>query len=226
MSLRYAILGFLSLRPLSGYELKKAFDNSVRHFWAADQAQIYRALAALTDEGLTTVERVPSENLPDRKVHHLTPVGAAALHEWLVAPTERPQRREPFLVKLFFSGALSKSERRTLISTELEALDAELALLRAVVAPMRAASAQPQPGIDYAGPVATLANGARLGRAYRAWLQELLEMNEAGGFVPEGFWDGLAGDLRAPAAPAPAAHARATPSARRPGTRRVRPRQK
>ena len=33
MSLEYAILGFLNYRPLSGYDLKKVFDNSVRHFW-------------------------------------------------------------------------------------------------------------------------------------------------------------------------------------------------
>ena len=45
MSLEYAILGFLSYKPFSGYEMKKAFDNSVRHFWYADQSQIYRTLA-------------------------------------------------------------------------------------------------------------------------------------------------------------------------------------
>ena len=225
MSLRYAILGFLSLRPLSGYELKKAFDNSVRHFWAADQAQIYRALAALTDDGLTTVERVPSENLPDRKVHHLTPAGADALHGWLVAPTERPQRREPFLVKLFFSGSLSQSERRRLISAECEALDAELAMLRVVVGPMRAASALPQPGIDYAGPVATLANGARLGRAYRVWLQELLEMNESGRLAPDTFWNALTSDLQ-PSSEPPAPRTRATSANGTTAPRRTRSRQK
>ncbi|MGD0004493.1 MAG: PadR family transcriptional regulator, partial [Anaerolineaceae bacterium] len=40
MSLDYAILGFLSYKPFSGYDLKKVFDNSVRHFWYADQSQI------------------------------------------------------------------------------------------------------------------------------------------------------------------------------------------
>ena len=42
MSLEYAILGFLCYKPLSGYDLKKIFDNSVQHFWPADQGQIYR----------------------------------------------------------------------------------------------------------------------------------------------------------------------------------------
>ena len=51
MSLDFAILGFLSYSPFTGYDLKKFFDQSVRHFWTADQSQIYRILARLGDEG-------------------------------------------------------------------------------------------------------------------------------------------------------------------------------
>ena len=46
MSLDHAILGFLNYKPLSGYDLKKVFDSSVRHFWYADQSQIYRTLSS------------------------------------------------------------------------------------------------------------------------------------------------------------------------------------
>ena len=38
MSLKHAILGFLSFAPLTGYDLKKAFDRSVQHFWPANQS--------------------------------------------------------------------------------------------------------------------------------------------------------------------------------------------
>ena len=41
MSLEYVILGLLNYRPLSGYDLKKVFDNAVRHFWPADQSPDY-----------------------------------------------------------------------------------------------------------------------------------------------------------------------------------------
>ena len=58
MSLEYAILGFLNYRPLSGYDLKKVFDNSVRHFWPADQSQIYRTLARLAEQGYVEQEIV------------------------------------------------------------------------------------------------------------------------------------------------------------------------
>ena len=39
MSLEYAILGFLNYHPYTGYDLKKIFDTSIRHFWPADQSQ-------------------------------------------------------------------------------------------------------------------------------------------------------------------------------------------
>jgi DNA-binding PadR family transcriptional regulator len=58
MSLKHAILGFLSIRPLSGYDLKKAIDGTVGHFWTADQAQIYRMLASLVGEELVEVTHI------------------------------------------------------------------------------------------------------------------------------------------------------------------------
>ena len=65
MSLKYAILGFLSYKSFSGYDLKKAFDNSVRHFWSANQSQIYRTLAQLDEEGLVAKEVIEREERLD-----------------------------------------------------------------------------------------------------------------------------------------------------------------
>ena len=63
MSLKHAILGFLSFKPLSGYDLKKAFDNAVRHGGPANQSQIYRTLTQMTKEGLLEKEVIFSEDL-------------------------------------------------------------------------------------------------------------------------------------------------------------------
>jgi len=64
MSLEYAILGFLNYHPYTGYDLKKIFDTSVNHFWHADQSQIYRTLARLTEQGHVQMEKVPQEDRP------------------------------------------------------------------------------------------------------------------------------------------------------------------
>jgi len=75
MSLEFAILGFLHYHPYSGYDLKKAFDASVRHFWPADQSQIYRTLGRLTEQGLAEMEVIEQTERPDRKVYHITQAG-------------------------------------------------------------------------------------------------------------------------------------------------------
>ena len=51
------------------------FDASVRHFWPADQSQIYRTLSHLADKGLAELEVVEQIDRPDRKVYHITPAG-------------------------------------------------------------------------------------------------------------------------------------------------------
>jgi PadR family transcriptional regulator AphA len=110
MSLEYAILGFLNYGPLSGYDLKKVFDVSVRHFWSADQSQIYRTLARLAEQGWAEIELVEQEDRPDRKVYHITPAGREELRRWLTTPLPPHEPRSAPLIQVFFAGQLSDEE--------------------------------------------------------------------------------------------------------------------
>lgn len=110
MSLEHAILGFLQYRPLSGYDLKAVFDMSVRHFWPADQSQIYRTLSQLAEHGLAEVEVIEQEDRPDRKVYHITDDGRAELQRWLTMPLKSKGERIAELVQVFFAGRLSDEE--------------------------------------------------------------------------------------------------------------------
>jgi DNA-binding PadR family transcriptional regulator len=110
MSLEHAILGFLNYRPMSGYDLKKMFDNSVRQFWPADQSQIYRTLARLTERGWVEMELVEQTDRPDRKVYHVTEEGCQELHAWLAGPVPLEEPRSAPMVQIFFSGLLSNAE--------------------------------------------------------------------------------------------------------------------
>ena len=110
MSLEYAILGFLSYKPFSGYDLKKAFDNSVRHFWYADQSQIYRTLVRLTEQGWAEVEVVEQTERPDRKVYSITPAGREELRRWLAGPFPTQVSHSGPLIQVFFAGQLTDEE--------------------------------------------------------------------------------------------------------------------
>src|SRR5918994_124896 len=89
MSLRHAILGFLSVQPMSGYDLRKTFAASVGHFWTADQAQIYRTLARLMADRLVKAHHIEQRGKPDRNEHLLTDAGRRELAAWLAAPAEQ-----------------------------------------------------------------------------------------------------------------------------------------
>jgi PadR family transcriptional regulator, regulatory protein AphA len=110
MSLDYAILGFLNYLPLSGYDLKKMFDTSVQHFWPADQSQIYRTLARLTEQGFVDMEVIHQEEHPDRKVYSITQSGKSQLQTWLKSmPPPKPDHSSA-LIQVFFCGQLSNQE--------------------------------------------------------------------------------------------------------------------
>ena len=129
MSLKYAILGFLSFAPLTGYDLKKAFDRSVQHFWPANQSQIYRTLKRMAADGWVTVSVVEQDDLPDRKVYHLTDTGLTELRRWLAQPHTETGGRSAWLIQVFFAHHLSDAELRALFEQRAAAVRAAVARL-------------------------------------------------------------------------------------------------
>ena len=131
MSLKHAILGFLGYTSLSGYDLKKAFNGSVQHFWPADQSQIYRTLAQLTAEGLA--ERAADGQGPrDRHVYAITDAGRAELRRWLATPLPPQDDRNPFLIQVFFAANLSADEALAVIEQHRTQIRAQAALFAAL----------------------------------------------------------------------------------------------
>jgi PadR family transcriptional regulator AphA len=110
MSLDHAILGFLNYTPFSGPDLKKVFDASVRHFWPADQSQIYRTLSRLSASGWVDLERVEGEARAEQKVYHITEAGRAELHRWLTAPLQFDEVRTAAPMPVSLGAQLSEAE--------------------------------------------------------------------------------------------------------------------
>lgn len=102
MSLKYALLGYLSTEPATGYTLDREFSESMGWFWSASHSQIYPELRRLEDAGLITSATEPGDRGQDRRVYSLTDAGSASLRAWLEAPTEYLPLRDPERVKLVF----------------------------------------------------------------------------------------------------------------------------
>ena len=122
MSLKHALLGFISYGPMTGYELKKFFDTSVAHFWNSELSHIYPALKAMEAEGLVEMSVDIQQDRPNRKVYSITKEGREELRRWLATPVEPEQVREPLLMKVFFGGTLAKEELLGLLHGEADRL--------------------------------------------------------------------------------------------------------
>jgi PadR family transcriptional regulator AphA len=121
MSLRYALLGFLDLDSMTGYELKKNLDRSTQLFWYAGLNQIYPTLKKLESDRLVTSELEPQDGKPDRRTYRITPEGRDLLRSWLAEPlTSLPPGKNAGLLKLFFAGSLEKEIVLRQLQAQLE----------------------------------------------------------------------------------------------------------
>jgi DNA-binding PadR family transcriptional regulator len=174
MSLRYAILGILNVMPMTGYDLKhQAFDVSVRHFWPADQSQIYRTLNKLAEEKLVTVTVEAQAERPDRKVYAITKDGQVALTAWLQSDQAVPTLRDPLLVQLFFGQELRRADLLGVVARQLAAHQAQLVVFDQI--PIPPAESRPEDrwlALQHL----TLDFGVALEQAYVSWLENCQEV--------------------------------------------------
>jgi DNA-binding PadR family transcriptional regulator len=110
MSLRNALLGVLSQREMSGYDIKRSFDYAVHFVWNAADSQIYRELRDMEKRGLITSHLVHQDGKPNKRLYKATPEGLEVLDDWLRSPAEAPFDKEPFLMRLFFMGRVERED--------------------------------------------------------------------------------------------------------------------
>ena len=120
MDVKTVCLGMLTDGPASGYDLKKEFESSFAHFFAAGYGSIYPALSALAEDGLVDCELVPQEGKPDRKVYRITDAG----HEFLLQAleNERPfhKVRSEFLAQMCFAHLMRPEIIEAVLDNRLE----------------------------------------------------------------------------------------------------------
>jgi PadR family transcriptional regulator, regulatory protein AphA len=102
-----ALMGLLSLGPMSGYQLRQLIDESIGNFWTESYGQIYPTLRRLAAEGMVTVKTERAEGRAERKVYTLTKAGHNRLRDWLNLPPQQQVPRNDLLLKLFFGGLVS-----------------------------------------------------------------------------------------------------------------------
>ena len=155
-----SVLGFLTIGPMTGWDLNDLAQVSVGHFWNMTRSQIYRELATLTDLGYVEADKAGPRNT---RRHQITEAGRTALHDWMTSDLTDSIVRNSSLVRLFFADQLTAAERRRMIAQARRLSEAKLATLEETL-PM-AEELSPWVG-------ATARYGIAVERAVLAWFDE------------------------------------------------------
>jgi PadR family transcriptional regulator, regulatory protein AphA len=133
-----ALLGLLSLGPMSGYDIRQLISRSIGHFWSESYGQIYPGLKRLAAAGLAEKKTERQKGRPDRHLYSLTVAGRKQLQKWLKLPvTEAEVPRNETLLKLFFGANVSPSVSRAHVQAYLESHQRELELYASMAKSLR-----------------------------------------------------------------------------------------
>lgn len=176
MSLDHILLGMLR-KPASGYDLRREFESSARHFWYAELSQIYPVLKRLETRGWLTSRTEPSERGPERKVYTITESGRAELIGWLEEGPQFGHQRIAHLAQLFFMDELGDPARTLEFVAEVRAAVAgRLRALEAIEACILGENGSPDgfPDSEYYK-FSTLRLGIAVARTRILWCDETME---------------------------------------------------
>ncbi len=166
---KFAVLGLLTYAPLSGYDIRRIYEDSLGNFWSESYGHIYPILKRLVDEGLATRDVERHEGRPDRHVYTITELGREEIHRWLALPPEPHKERVELLLKLFHgwemgSGVMIEHVRQVRAEHE--------ALLKKYDHYDTAMAAALDPPTPYW--LMTVSCGRHISEAYIAWCDETI----------------------------------------------------
>ena len=118
MDVKTVCLGMLTDGPASGYDLKKQFESTFAHFFAAGYGSIYPALSSLAEQELVSCEEIPQEGKADRKVYEITAKGRHFLLDALQSPCHKV--RSEFLATMCFAHLMRPEDIETVLDHRLQ----------------------------------------------------------------------------------------------------------
>ncbi|MGI5256200.1 PadR family transcriptional regulator [Streptomyces angustmyceticus] len=120
----WAVLGLLSFgEELSGYDLKKWSDWSLRFFyWSPSFSQIYGELKRLEKAGYVSSRMVAQETgNRDKRVYVITDAGMVAVRHWArEAPVEPPVLKHGVMLRLWLGHLLEAEQMREVLGRHRE----------------------------------------------------------------------------------------------------------
>lgn len=100
VSFRHFILGLLTQQAMSGYDIKRLLKSLGWLVGNPSFGSLYPALHTLLKDGLASVEVVPRQDKPPRKIYSITEAGRQVLQEWVNQPVGSNTSVKAFVMRL------------------------------------------------------------------------------------------------------------------------------
>jgi DNA-binding PadR family transcriptional regulator len=164
-----AVLGALSIEPMTGYALRQAIVETLGHFWSESYGQIYPTLARLEEQGLVTRGAAGATS---GSVFAITPQGVERLRELLAEPIAPVPPRNGLLLRLFFGRHLGLPACRRILQEALVGAEDAMARMSAIRAEVESEPDSP----DRPYWLLTVSAGQHTARAQLDWIRESLTL--------------------------------------------------
>ena len=128
--LEVALLGLLSVRPMTGYEIQRHYARALAPWWETPRTQIYPKLRELERRGVVQHEYVVQRGKPNKRVYSLRRAGADVLMAWLQGEIRAPDMKHHMMMRLFLGNLLPIETTRRLLENYREQTISRLASLR------------------------------------------------------------------------------------------------
>lgn len=176
-NLKYAILGLVNREPMTGYDIKKAFeDRALTSFWHAEHSQIYPELSKLVKEGMLKYDTDIRGEKMEKKLYTITKQGREEFLSWLRddAPIDRTFK-DIFRLRTYYSDCLSEEEfRKLLLSQKLQHVEKCASLIKIKESVFN--NTPPKKGTMELGDYLVLDGAILRENAYIEWLDKCLEI--------------------------------------------------
>jgi DNA-binding PadR family transcriptional regulator len=168
-----AVLGALSVMPMTGYAVREAIRDVLGHFWSESFGQIYPTLAEL--ERLGHVRRQG----PDRtrsSTFAITASGTARLKQLLGQPIQPVPPRNGLMLRLFFGRQLGPEACRSLLVDAKADAERRLSEYEAIQTELLDDQAHAEDRLYW---LMTVSAGAHTARAAITWAEDSLTALDA-----------------------------------------------
>lgn len=176
MALNHTLLGLLSFKSMTGYQLKQLFESSINHFWNAHMSQIYRELGSMEERGWVTFVIEPQEGKPDKKVYSITQEGMNVFKRWLRDFPEDMEEtvRNEFLARIFFASHIDLPDLAYELRRFVRKQQEQLSAYRETEAHIKECREKGDPGAVFWH--MTLRKGLKSTESAIEWAQECLQL--------------------------------------------------